>query len=92
MFRIALLLLSLTGAPLWAAGKGESTLESDTIDFSLASEIDQYLQEAEHEEAPLRASWEGVPLLESPFNQFRIHLRGRMLMDAVWRTSDDFKT
>jgi phosphate-selective porin OprO/OprP len=87
--RIALLLL-VTYTPLWAAGKGESTLESDTIDFSLASEIDRYLHEAEQEEAPLRASWEGIPLVESPFNQFRIHLRGRMLMDSVWRTSDDF--
>jgi phosphate-selective porin OprO/OprP len=61
-------------------------------DTSLGKEVEKYLEEAEPQTSgvSLDARWFNAPLFESEDDAFLVHLRGRLLVDWYWATSDDF--
>jgi len=61
-------------------------------DTSLGKEVEKYLEDAEPQTSgvSLDARWFHAPLFESEDDAFLVHLRGRLLIDWYWASSDDF--
>jgi phosphate-selective porin OprO/OprP len=70
----------------------EPPKEAPPPDTSLGKEVEKYLEEAEPQTSgvPLDARWFHAPLFESEDNAFLVHIRGRLLVDWYWATSDDY--
>jgi len=61
-------------------------------DTSLGKEVEKYLEEAKPHTSgtPLDARWFNAPLFESEDDAFLVHIRGRLLVDWYWASSDDY--
>jgi len=66
--------------------------EDRAPDTSLGIEVEKYLEEAEPQPSgtPLDGRWFTAPIFESEDNAFLVRLRGRLLIDGYWATSDEY--
>lgn len=73
-------------------GDEEDEDQDPPPDTSLGKEVEKYLEEAEPQTSgtPLDVRWFHAPLFESEDDAFLVHLRGRLLVDWYWATSDDY--
>jgi phosphate-selective porin OprO/OprP len=61
-------------------------------DTSLDKEVEKYLAETEPRPigVPLAGQWFHAPVFESEDSAFRVHIRGRLLVDSHWATSSTY--
>jgi phosphate-selective porin OprO/OprP len=66
--------------------------EDEQVDPSLGKEVGKYLEETTTPASGVRLDgrWFNAPLFESDDDAFLIHIRGRLLVDWYWATSDDY--
>ena len=71
---------------------GEPQEEDPPPDTSLGKEVEKYLEETEAPSSgiPLDGRWFHSLLFESEDDAFLVHIRGRLLVDWYWATSDDY--